>query len=251
MRYSNKITLKTFLEGFSALSERFKVINKNPYRFCEMCLLSLDFKLKDFKIGKEFIFFRNNKHTVLEEVISRSEYKSTRKFLARSYWKRAISAITFMHRMQRTGSRRKVENEPQCIVEPTCDNKENIVTEEQDSNIKTIENGETERCIQELKALRINVNHPKKALKRLEKNVDKPKKKAKHREKRPNGKERYKYSAHMPATNFNERKRCKLEGCRLLSSFYCLACNVHLCIKSDKNNTQEKNCFVKFHTLSK
>lgn len=61
---------------------------------------------------------------------------------------------------------------------------------------------------------------------------------------------RYKQSInHMPGTDHKKRVRCKFEGCKLTSSYYCMECNVHLCIKSDAENTQEKNCFLKYHTL--
>lgn len=73
----------------------------------------------------------------------------------------------------------------------------------------------------------------------------------KEREKMPSHKVRYDETInHMPGANYNKRVRCKLEGCPLSSSFYCVRCKVHLCIKSDKENTQEKNCFLKFHSLN-
>lgn len=60
---------------------------------------------------------------------------------------------------------------------------------------------------------------------------------------------RYKDSIkHMPGTN-RKRQRCKFDGCNLLSSFYCILCDVHLCIKSNAENTQENNCFLKYHEL--
>lgn len=63
---------------------------------------------------------------------------------------------------------------------------------------------------------------------------------------------RYKPSInHMPGIDHKTRVRCKFEGCQLTSNCYCMECGVHLCIKSDPGNTQEKNCFFKYHTLPK
>lgn len=70
------------------------------------------------------------------------------------------------------------------------------------------------------------------------------------REKKTAHSKRYNPSInHMPGTDHKKRVRCKFEGCSLTSSYYCMECDVHLCIKSDSENTQEKNCFLKYHTL--
>lgn len=71
-----------------------------------------------------------------------------------------------------------------------------------------------------------------------------------HRELKTEHSRRFKSTInHMPGTDHKKRVRCKFEGCDLASSYYCIECGVHLCIKSDPENTQEKNCFLKYHTL--
>lgn len=86
-----------------------------------------------------------------------------------------------------------------------------------------------------------------------EQDMEKKKMKTKnHRETKTSHEIRYKPSInHMPGTDHKKRVRCKFEGCELSSSNFCTACGVHLCIKSDPANTQEKNCFIKYHTLPK
>lgn len=70
------------------------------------------------------------------------------------------------------------------------------------------------------------------------------------REKKTPHSTRYKPSInHMPGIDFKARVRCKFEDCELLSNCYCIECGVHLCIKSNPQNTQEGNCFLKYHTL--
>lgn len=47
---------------------------------------------------------------------------------------------------------------------------------------------------------------------------------------------------HMPQLDGNkDGKRCKYFQCQLKTHFYCDKCNIHLCIK------KERNCFAKFH----
>lgn len=65
-------------------------------------------------------------------------------------------------------------------------------------------------------------------------------------ERRPDHCVRYDGSKHFPNADeiHTAGTRCKREGCKLKSKFYCMKCNVHLCIKTNMN------CFYDFHTLS-
>lgn len=66
-------------------------------------------------------------------------------------------------------------------------------------------------------------------------------------ERRPDHNVRYDGSRHFPNADeiHTNGTRCKREGCKLKSKFYCMKCKVHLCIKTNMN------CFYDFHTLSK
>ncbi|XP_055295742.1 uncharacterized protein LOC129565192 [Sitodiplosis mosellana] len=65
-------------------------------------------------------------------------------------------------------------------------------------------------------------------------------------EKRPGHQFRFDGIEHYPDADesYVTGTRCKREGCKLKSKFFCLKCQVHLCIK---RNT---NCFQIFHTFS-
>lgn len=62
------------------------------------------------------------------------------------------------------------------------------------------------------------------------------------KEVRPSNNSRYDGIEHYPGVA--EGARCKMEGCRLKSLYYCMKCKVHLCLK------RNVNCFRKFHILS-
>lgn len=62
------------------------------------------------------------------------------------------------------------------------------------------------------------------------------------REKLPALNIRYDRYDHLPVFDPGNSVRCKMPKCALKSVFYCMKCNVHLCIKS-------KNCFQDFHTI--
>lgn len=70
--------------------------------------------------------------------------------------------------------------------------------------------------------------------------VDQTKKTKNQREVKTAHQTRYQQSInHMPGTDHKRRVMCKMEGCNLASSYYCVACGVHLCIKSDEENAQK------------
>lgn len=59
---------------------------------------------------------------------------------------------------------------------------------------------------------------------------------------RSSNEQRYDQVSHIPEVDSNVgQTRCKMEGCSLKSRIRCIKCNVHLCLK------QNKNCFKKFH----
>lgn len=60
---------------------------------------------------------------------------------------------------------------------------------------------------------------------------------------RPSNEIRYDNIGHLPhIDDFLSPTRCKLEGCKLKSHYFCDKCKVHLCLKLDNN------CYLKFHT---
>lgn len=60
--------------------------------------------------------------------------------------------------------------------------------------------------------------------------------------KKPPKEIRYDRTDHLPGYHANpSRRRCRLEGCSLKTNYYCIKCNVNLCV-------EEKNCFIAFHT---
>lgn len=62
-------------------------------------------------------------------------------------------------------------------------------------------------------------------------------------ETRPISEQRYDNFGHFPQVDGKkESTRCKLENCRRKSRTFCIKCNVHLCLVS------ERNCFLKFHS---
>lgn len=57
----------------------------------------------------------------------------------------------------------------------------------------------------------------------------------------PSFDDRYDGRHHTPAVSRNSSQhRCRMEGCTLKSNYFCMKCNVYLCIK-------ETNCYEKFH----
>ena len=58
---------------------------------------------------------------------------------------------------------------------------------------------------------------------------------------RPISDVRHDATGHWPEIG-DVQQRCKNTDCQLRSKFYCVKCNVHLCIK------QDTNCFTTFHT---
>lgn len=63
---------------------------------------------------------------------------------------------------------------------------------------------------------------------------------------RPGHKLRYDGIDHFPCLDEKDSAatRCKMEGCKLKSHYYCIKCKVHLCLK------RNMNCFKTFHVLS-
>lgn len=63
-------------------------------------------------------------------------------------------------------------------------------------------------------------------------------------EKKPHNRLRYDQISHFPAVDTNRNgTRCKNENCTQKTHFLCTKCNVHLCLKSDRN------CYKDFHIL--
>lgn len=55
---------------------------------------------------------------------------------------------------------------------------------------------------------------------------------------------RYDCLSHWPQIDSNKNaSRCKNESCTFKTHFYCSKCNVHLCIR------QNRNCFMQFHQI--
>lgn len=59
---------------------------------------------------------------------------------------------------------------------------------------------------------------------------------------RPGNNFRYDGIEHYPGVS--DSARCKMEGCKLKSLYYCIKCKVHLCLK------RNMNCFRRFHIRS-
>lgn len=57
---------------------------------------------------------------------------------------------------------------------------------------------------------------------------------------RPGNEFRFDSIEHYPDID-QKNTRCKLEGCRYKSRYFCIKCKVHLCLK------RQMNCFKKFH----
>lgn len=62
---------------------------------------------------------------------------------------------------------------------------------------------------------------------------------------KPSESVRYDCMSHWPEIDSNKNaSRCKNECCTFKTHFYCSKCNVHLCIR------QNRNCFTQFHSPS-
>lgn len=102
-----------------------------------------------------------------------------------------------------------------------------------------------------IEAVRFTLYHDRRCQYRKEQTVPvKPAKRAELEEKtestakkyRSSNEQRYDQVSHIPEVDANVgQTRCKLQGCSLKSRIRCIKCNVHLCLK------QNKNCFKKFH----
>lgn len=66
-------------------------------RFYSIVLLSMGFQLDEFKMGKEAIFFRSTKFSLLGEYFrSGDSLKKIRKYYWRTRWRKLISAFRFL-----------------------------------------------------------------------------------------------------------------------------------------------------------
>lgn len=65
--YPGHIPLEKMMNKFK-LVEKLNKWSANPSNFYSKILMALGLKLKDFKIGKDSIFFRANKIRILEDI---------------------------------------------------------------------------------------------------------------------------------------------------------------------------------------
>lgn len=98
--YPIHISLQNFLNIFKPLNE--KLSNICIKNFVTKCLLSMGLKLRDFRIGTEYIFLRSKRFDVVDQLFSsdlqtvQSSILNTKKFVLRSKWRTCISCILFL-----------------------------------------------------------------------------------------------------------------------------------------------------------
>lgn len=68
--YPKRIAIQQILDPCKVIENKLMKMCSDRSNFCSKILLSIGFKLSDFKIGNDTIFFRSNKFHLMEEFFS-------------------------------------------------------------------------------------------------------------------------------------------------------------------------------------
>lgn len=234
IQIDNKEFLTTYEQTFSLKS----TINLN------ILLRAIGLSRNDFKLGKTKIFFRPLKSLgdVLHpsaELISTVMNTYKKKLAVPSKWQKLAKML--LKNNPTICNEIKLKNTTKKMVKQSNPNKNDPE--------KGIKGGKSPvmKEIEQVQQSNFIKNDPEKDTKGTESFTSnkRPRTKANKvskKEDMPKFKTRFDKNGHFPAAD-SKQVRCKLEKCSLKSSFYCMKCKVHLCIKP------RKNCFFEFHDL--
>lgn len=219
-----------------------------PEKFCTTLLLSIGFKLNEFKFGMTQIFFRSSCCDLLNKLLTFNpayinecgkKFKefviaNAKKLIAEENIFETYSeeALDLGSTLELPVPETNVKNIPDTAVigaaqmEISC--AEVPSTKDRKKQTKIIGSKCTKR----------NSNE-------TEKNPAQGKQKKTKSEKRPPNTLRYDTREHIPDFDeYENATRCKYEGCSFKTHVFCLKCAVHLCF------LPERNCFKNFHNLN-
>lgn len=77
--YPNRVTFQAISDACKSIENNLKNICKNPSEFYTKVILSIGFKFNDFQLGKDVIFFRSEKFSLVTEFLSESSRKFNEK----------------------------------------------------------------------------------------------------------------------------------------------------------------------------
>lgn len=201
--YPKRVDLRQFLSAYEPYSSS---ANRSATTFVTELLRAIGFGKTEFKIGSSLIFFRRIKNDIVDNFFSpASVVKNIAALEKSSYfrkkWRIVIEAVRYTLYYDRRCQYRKEQMET--VMPPILEQTAQVMSAKRELDEKTEQT--TKKC-------------------------------------RSSSEQRYDQVSHIPEVDPNVgQTRCKLEGCSLKSRIRCIKCNVHLCLK------QNRNCFKKFH----
>lgn len=103
--FPNHIALQKLIDDCAPIEKKFNKAGVNQLDFCSTVLKSLGFRPKDFKMGKDTIFFRSDKFNLLQGFFSGTTHNEENTpavaariegYFRRLMWRRVIIATRFL-----------------------------------------------------------------------------------------------------------------------------------------------------------